>query len=893
MSKLFEKIFKKEESGGYTITPDLSLKDINFIDGGFEEKFNKQKLAFLLLNLKHVERLYRDDARNEVSLEKYMNKHYSYRAGLTNDNSFMVNYEQTTGKLCGRLQAAGSISGQGMVREARHVIFDNYVDVDVKNCHPVITEWLCDNLGIDCAALKRYINERENIFEQINNYSKERGGNELSRDYLKVYMLKISYGCGDKSIDVIKKEHRHPFIDSYVECMRGVGAKIMKLFASFYELNKARRVEKGKRWNLIGSGMSHLCQYVENQLLLRMLKILEESLNESNVNYLANTILCFDGLMIYKDIFSAEFNKYAFMEKCESYFQNAGMNGFKLEVKEMDYHDKVLNSLKESGFSYDENYNYLDKWLKKYRDDRVCKLKQIKKKFQSVGFYSKLDQEQEQFLLEYMGSYGCNKNADNIRFDDFVKSVYRKTWDDCTEMWSYIKAFSARFIGKYYGSKKESFILNISKDKYAEGPLPDFKCYFYSADARGKIILSDVTFNKAVFILINDVRYYNNMIFHPYTVFQKNESDYKSFNTFIGFKAELLERDEVDESLVQPWLSHIFNVFVDRNEEHFKYFLKYFQTIFKTPRTKTRKVIGFVSAGQQVGGKGAFFIDFVQKLILGNGNAGVENGLSFFSSQFNGQLEKRVLTIAEECDSLSGNYHKTFEDLKSSVTQTSIDINVKHRDLRTVDDFNNYVILSNNPYCVKVEEQDDRFVLFKTVDIKKNEKIEYFNNLYKSVNQTVANHFYSYVCYLDLEHVSLRNSPKTSFYNDTLFRNLSSTSKFCVEVLKLLSDTTALRDMAEDEEDDIEYDGFVRDDDWQTSINDKKMYVEKFKVFRFIQNDLFDIYIEWCRTNNIKNVAERNGGFKTDVSKYFNSHRTKLNGRNIMAYTTFDKFESK
>lgn len=896
MTTLFEELFKKyEESGEYAISPVLSLNDFkNYVGEGFEEKFNAQKLAFLLLNLEHVERLYRDDARNAVSLDKYMNKHYSYAAKTTFCNDFKVDYAQTTGELCGRYQAAGSISGQGMVREARHVAFnDEYVDVDVSNCHPVITEWICDNIGVECVALKRYINERESLFQEINNYSIEKGGKKLERGYLKVYMLMISYGCGNKKIEEIADEYRHPFIDEYVKCMRGIGQQIMKSFASFYELNKSRRLAKGKNYNFVGSGMSHLCQYVENQILLRMFKLLEENCSGLSKEFLKNTILCFDGLMIHKHVFSAEFNKDLFMKVCEPYFHSKGFRSFKLEVKAMDYHDKVLDSLRENGLSMEVGVNYLDKWLKQSYEDKLTNLKLLKKKFKYVGFYDVLSKEQSDALMEYMSFYGCDGDVNNIRFDDFIKSVYRHTWDSIDELCAYVSAFSPRFIGKYYGSKKESFILNTASDKYSEGPLVDKNCFFYEIDEKTDMVVrKSLLFSKVIAIVVNDVRDYNNMIFHPYTSFQRNESNIKSFNTFIGYKAKLLKKEEVDESLVQPWLNHIFNVFVDRNEEHFQYFLKYFQTIFKYPRTKTRKVMGFVSNGQQVGGKGAYFIDLVQKLILGEGNAGVENGLGFFSAQFNGQLEKRVLTIAEECDSLSGNYHKTFEDLKSSVTQTSIDINVKHRDLRTVDDFNNYIVLSNNPYCVKIEEQDDRFVLFKTVDIQKSKKVEYFDKLYKSVNQTVANHFYSYICYLDLEHVSLRNSPKTNFYNETQFRNLSSTSKFCVEVLRLLNGNqdTGVDNEDEDNE-DVEYNGFVADEDWQVSITEKKIYIEKFKTFRFIQSDLFDTYREWCVSNNIKNVAERNNGFNTDVSKYFKSHRTPVNSKNVFVYTTIDKFE--
>ena len=43
------------------------------------------------------------------------------------------------------------------------IIFnDYYVDLDIDNCHPVITKWLCNNLNIDCFYLTDYIINREN-----------------------------------------------------------------------------------------------------------------------------------------------------------------------------------------------------------------------------------------------------------------------------------------------------------------------------------------------------------------------------------------------------------------------------------------------------------------------------------------------------------------------------------------------------------------------------------------------------------------------------------------------------------------------------------------------------------------------------------------------------------
>lgn len=57
-------------------------------------------------------------------------------------------------------------------------------------------------------------------------------------------------------------------------------------------------------------------------------------------------------------------------------------------------------------------------------------------------------------------------------------------------------------------------------------------------------------------------------------------------------------------------------------------------------------------------------------------------------------------------------------------------------------------------------------------------------------------------------------------------------------------------------------------------INDKKKYFQKKNIYQFKSFELFEIYVEWCKCYNIKKVAEKNGSFKTDISKYFKEVRS-------------------
>ena len=53
-------------------------------------------------------------------------------------------------------------------REIRHTIArDNYIDIDVENCHPVILYQICKQNNIKCKYLKRYIDDRLTILNDV------------------------------------------------------------------------------------------------------------------------------------------------------------------------------------------------------------------------------------------------------------------------------------------------------------------------------------------------------------------------------------------------------------------------------------------------------------------------------------------------------------------------------------------------------------------------------------------------------------------------------------------------------------------------------------------------------------------------------------------------------
>jgi hypothetical protein len=78
---------------------------------------------------------------------------------------------------------------QGMSRTLRHLIcHENYTDIDIKNCHPVVFIQLCKQYNFDCSHISFYINNRESCLNELINTT------NFSRDECKQSMLSLLNG---------------------------------------------------------------------------------------------------------------------------------------------------------------------------------------------------------------------------------------------------------------------------------------------------------------------------------------------------------------------------------------------------------------------------------------------------------------------------------------------------------------------------------------------------------------------------------------------------------------------------------------------------------------------------------------------------------------------------
>ncbi len=786
---LFNRLF--DLSSGY-----IYIDNILFLNNKlFIEHFDKNKLGYILNNLEQISEIYRPDARNEVPLDKYYFKSESNSSA--NSSIINVSYSQHNNGLYGRYYAKNGLSAQGMIREARHTIFkDYYVDIDIDNCHPVITKWICKNLEIECKYLSDYIDNRNEIIQDLIELNPE-----FNFEYFKKYFLKLSYGCGNDSYNEVK--NKNDFLINFRNEIQTIQESISNKLYTFRDIVKKENAKKNKNYNLYGSTLSHICQFVENQLLM----IIVEYLKSKDLN-IQDSILCFDGIMLNKIKFTN-----SMLQDIQDLFKSIEGNckcpiDIKLSIKHMNLDKQILD---RCNYINGVDYTYYKKIVKKQ--------------------------------LEF---------NDNYYFRDFITKLIYGVWD-FEELREYfiINVNRVLFI---VASQKNAFYGRYSKKNISVIEPTPHLVSFYKENKKGEMVIASVQFFKLLGMFYNDIKFYNSLSFVPYSNdCVPSDIDPYDFNLFQGFKASHVNK--VDERLIKPILDHWFIVLANSNPDNFHYQLSYFHQILKYPSRKTKVVMIFKSKNQQIG-KGALLNDFIGNLIFGNQIYKPYNGLSFINDRFNEDQQGSLLNVVEELSNVDSNsYNATFDRLKSLICDNKAMIEPKYGKKYEINNYTNYICNTNNEFPVKIEMGDARFACFEC-DERFHKNFDYFNELYKSMNQMVADHFYTYLYNLK-DAIDPRNIPNNKFYNSIKFNSCSSSIKFLY----------AIKDLIElEEEVDFTYDS------WED------LFTKHYENDEIQSSILNDCYKKWCNEAGEKHTSMSR--FRTFTEKYI----TFIKGRKYNFY---------
>ena len=204
-----------------------------------------------------------------------------------------VRYRQRDGK--GRFTAIQSVSLQCMQRQIRHTVAGEfYIDIDIVNCHPVITLHMMEEEGLDCDELEAYVADPDACRKGLMQ------GGGLSRDQAKrVYLSLINGGCAaHRDAEATLRANGGPETTALLAHLNKFKAEMCAAHEHFAKRDETefdafcqRKQAAGKTHNLKASYMNTLlCDY-ENKMLRAMWIALGKPMD---------CVLCFDGILVPK-----------------------------------------------------------------------------------------------------------------------------------------------------------------------------------------------------------------------------------------------------------------------------------------------------------------------------------------------------------------------------------------------------------------------------------------------------------------------------------------------------------------------------------------------------------------------------------------------------------------
>ena len=259
------------------------------------------------------------------------------------------------------------------------------------------------------------------------------------------------------------------------------------------------------------------------------------------------------------------------------------------------------------------------------------------------------------------------------------------------------------------------------------------------------------------------------------------------FNIWQGYNVMEDEAEEFDVNDAQPMIDHLLNIWCKGNVEYFTYLTKWFAFLLQRPYAKIGVMIALKS--KQGAGKG-IVMEFM-KDIMGRRHFDETATLRDILGEFNSGLEGRVLIDLDEA--YWGGDKKLEGQMKNIITQESVQVNKKGKEVYAIRNTTAFMITTNNDLFVGVSEGQRRVVAFELDDKyagPSNPVIKAYVEKVRGCksHERVPRHIYGafakYLYNINLDHWNPRDLPKTDLIQDQIERGWSPTTTWWFSILK-------------------------------------------------------------------------------------------------------------
>ena len=304
------------------------------------------------------------------------------------------------------------------------------------------------------------------------------------------------------------------------------------------------------------------------------------------------------------------------------------------------------------------------------------------------------------------------------------------------------------------------FVYNGSKPEFIEIEYSKYNTIIGIKERRTKRAFLDTFESISKFIVYwvcsKKRKTYRRIVFYP-SLSYENKYNY---NLFKGLKVEnennITSYTDYDISYVQPYLDHVLKYYCNNDQECFDYFDNWYCNIFQNTMKKNKTCIVLKSNKHGVG-KGLIVNELIGQNIIGD-NCYLQVGhVDEIVGHFNSHLANKILVnIDEGCTTAAEN-----NKMKVKISENKFMMESKGLDKIVLDNFINFIITSNNDYCVYIETSDRRYFVLNCNDsIAQN--TEYFNSFSQYCNDKLtALNLYKYFMSKDISHFNPSIIPMT------------------------------------------------------------------------------------------------------------------------------------
>jgi phage/plasmid-associated DNA primase len=248
-------------------------------------------------------------------------------------------------------------------------------------------------------------------------------------------------------------------------------------------------------------------------------------------------------------------------------------------------------------------------------------------------------------------------------------------------------------------------------------------------------------------------------------------------------------------------------------------------------------------------GKGTL-IEFLCEYIFGYYNSIANTTLKDVLGHNNFHLLNKKLIAVNELETVKEEFKNNFDKLKTLITEKKITVKKLYSDLFTADCLAEYIFMTNHKYSFYIEEDDRRYFMIECSNKYKN-NTDFFSKFRENVfNQTVANHFYTYLLTLleSSDDFYKLKTPETGMKKDIK----KASRPVIMEYIDFL--------LTENDE----YNKNFEVGDSEINLEDLNIYItytdikykkEEYKGFK--SSDLYKHYTKWCELKGERKQSDK------------------------------------